>query len=321
MMNKSVCVIGAGYWGGNHINTLINMRVDVGIVDPNKERLNFFSKNYPKIRIHTDLNDALSHDYSAYIVSSPAETHFLIAKKLIKSKKHVLVEKPLALSVIDAENLVLLAEENKTTLMVGHVLLFHPAIAKMKKMILEGKIGDMQYLYSNRLNLGKVRSEENVFWSFAPHDIAIFQHLTNSYPKKIISRGSDILQKGISDSTLTHIEYKNNIKGHIFVSWLHPFKEHRIVVIGSEGMLTFEDSSDGKPLKYYSKKFDLTNGYPEKVDGPIAQISYEKKLPLSLELDYFLEHANGTVPDLSNMYHGLEVVKILVESSEHLNRD
>ena len=320
-MDKNVCVIGAGYWGKNHINTLHEMGIDVGIVDPNMRALDFFSDKYPKNRTYKDLTEVLLDDYGAYVVSSPAETHFHIAKKLISAKKHVLLEKPMTLSVSQAEKLVYLAEKNKTTLMVGHVLLFHPAITKMKEIILKGKIGNLQYLYSNRLNLGKVRSEENVFWSFAPHDIAIFQHFTNSYPKKIFSRGSDILQKGISDSTLTHIEYQNDIKGHIFVSWLHPFKEHRIVVIGSEGMLTFEDSSDGKPLKYYSKKFDLTSGYPEKIDGPVEEIPYEKKLPLSLELDYFLKHANGSVPKLANMYHGLEVVKILVESSKQLNRN
>ena len=132
--------------------------------------------------------------------------------------------------------------------MVGHVLLFHPAIIKIKELIMDGRLGNIQYIYSNRLNLGQVRTHENVFWSLAPHDISIFQYFMEEYPAKIKTHGSDILQKGIQDSTITVIEYLNNVKSHIFVSWLHPFKEHRFVIIGSEGMIHFEDSIENKPL-------------------------------------------------------------------------
>ena len=138
--------------------------------------------------------------------------------------------------------------------MVGHVLLFHPAIQKIKALIQKGKIGKLQYIYSNRLNLGQVRTEENVFWSLAPHDISIFQFITNSYPQTIKASGVSFLQEGIYDSTITQFKYNNNIEGHIFVSWLHPFKEHRLVVIGSEAMISFDDSSESAPLKLYSKK-------------------------------------------------------------------
>ena len=185
-------------------------------------------------------------------------------------------------------------------------------------MIIDGSIGELQYLYSNRVNLGKVRSYENVFWSLAPHDIAIFQYFTGSYPKKIQSNGFAFLQKGVHDSTITQIEYENDIKAHIFVSWLHPFKEHRLVVIGSEAMISFEDSIEGKPLKLYSKKFDLATGVPEKIDGPVQSIPYSKKMPLIAEYEYFIEHLNGKKLTYSNASHGLDVVKILVESSRQL---
>ena len=135
---------------------------------------------------------------------------------------------------------------------MGHLLLFHPAILKMKAMIEDGIIGDIQYMYSNRLNLGVVRKEENVFWSFAPHDIALFQWLTDSYPININTQGMDILQNGIHDTTITTLEYPNKLMTHIYVSWLHPFKEHRIVIIGSKGMISFEDSIAGKPLIFYN---------------------------------------------------------------------
>ena len=182
----------------------------------------------------------------------------------------------------------------------------------------EGKIGKLQYIYSNRLNLGQVRTEENVFWSLAPHDISIFQYFTESFPENIISHGSTFLQKGIHDSTLTQLKYPKSVEGHIFVSWLHPFKEHRLVVIGSEAMITFEDSLKGKPLKLYFKNFDMTSGVPEKIDGTVKLIEYDFKLPLTEELSYFIDHLDGKKVEFSNGKHALEVTKILAEASDQL---
>ena len=226
------------------------------------------------------LEDALKNDYFAgFTVATPAETHYELSKEIIEENKHVLVEKPFTLNVKNAEKLVKLADENNVNLMVGHVLLFHSAIKKIKKFILEGKIGKLQYIYSNRLNLGQVRTKENVFWSLAPHDVAIFQYLSESFPVSVKAQGSTFLQKGIHDSTITQLKYANGVEGHIFVSWLHPFKEHRLVVIGSEAMITFEDSIHGKPLNLYSKKFDVESGIPEKIDGPVKPIEYSDQLP------------------------------------------
>ena len=202
--------------------------------------------------------------------------------------------------------------------MVGHVLLFHPAIKKIKTLIDSGKIGKLQYIYSNRLNLGQVRTEENVFWSLAPHDISIFQYFTGAFPKAIHASGSSFLQEGIHDSTITQVKYSNGVEGHIFVSWLHPFKEHRLVVIGSEAMITFEDSSEGKPLKLYDKKFDMTQGVPEKIDGPVTLIDYEQKMALTEELRYFLEHLDGKKPSIGNGEHALDVMEILIEASNQI---
>ena len=317
-MKKSICVVGAGYWGKNHIRTLFELQSLGGIVDNDKNSLDKITSVYPEIKRHSNLNDALNDNYDGYIIATPASTHFEIAKLIINAQKAVLIEKPMTLSISDAEELVRLAEEKKTNVLIGHVLLFHPAIRKIKEMIVNGSIGDLQYVYSNRLNLGKVRSQENVFWSLAPHDIAIFQHLTESYPKRINSIGSSFLQKGVPDSTITHIEYENGIEGHIFVSWLHPFKEHRLVIIGSEAMISFEDSSKGKPLKFYSKKFDLASGIPEKIDGPIHLIPYEYKMPLTLEIEYFINHLQDEEITFSTAEEGLEVVKILVESTRQL---
>jgi len=318
MPNKKICVVGAGRWGKNHIRTFNELGVLGGIVESNQETLNCFLKQYPHVKGYTELKDALNDNYDGFTVATPAETHYDIAKKIIHANKHILVEKPLALTVERAENLIKLADDNSVNLMVGHVLLFHPAIRKTKELINEGKIGTLQYIYSNRLNLGEVRTEENVFWSLAPHDISIFQYFTDSFPKEIKAQGSSFLQKGIHDSTITYLKYSNGVEGHIFVSWLHPFKEHRLVVIGSEAMIAFEDSAEGKPLKLFSKKFDMRNGIPEKFDGPMERIKYEEKMPLSEELKYFVEHLDGTVLQIANGQQALEVTKILVEASNQL---
>jgi len=319
-MNKKICVIGAGYWGSNHIRTLSKLNALKGVVEPNNNILKSFLNTYPSIQGHSNIEDALIEDYDGFTIATPAKTHFEIAKIIINAGKPLLIEKPMTLSIEEAEELVTLADENEVNAMVGHVLLFHPAVIKIKKMIENGDIGDLQYVYSNRLNLGKVRTEENVFWSLAPHDIAIFQYLTDSIPKTINATGSTFLQKGIPDSTLTQLEYQNGVKGHIFVSWLHPFKEHRLVVIGSEAMISFEDSLNEKPLKFYSKKIDLKSGVPEKIDGPVKMIPFEKRMPLEIELEYFCNHLMDVKPEISNIYHGYEVVKTLVEASSQILR-
>ena len=317
-MNKKICVIGAGYWGKNHVRVLHELGSLGGIIENNKEIISTFIKDYPKAKAHQSLREALNYGYDGFTIATPAPTHFEIAKSVILSKNHVLVEKPFTSTIEEAKTLALLAEQNNVNLMIGHLLLFHPAIEKIKDLINDGTIGKLQYIYSNRLNLGKVRTEENVFWSLAPHDIAIFQFLTDSKPKRIQSSGSTFLQEGIHDSTLTHIEYKNGVNGHIFVSWLHPFKEHRIVVIGSERMITFEDSSGGKPLKLYSKKFSVTDGVPLKVDGPVEIVEYDNKSPLTSELEYFIKNLNSKKQLKSDAKHGVEVMEILSKASSQV---
>jgi predicted dehydrogenase len=315
-----ICVVGAGYWGENHINTLYKLGLLGGVVEQKAKRLKQFKEKYPESITYESLDEALyNNEFAGFTVSTPAETHFEIAKQIISSGKHVLIEKPLCLNIDDAEKLINLSKKYRINLMVGHIMLFHPAIRKIKEIIEMNRIGKLQYIYSNRLNLGQVRLNENVFWSLAPHDISIFQYLTNSFPEKIYATGSAFLQPRIHDSTITQLKYPNGIEGHVFVSWLHPFKEHRLVVIGSDAMITFEDSTDGKPLKLYSKKFDMSQGIPEKIDGPIEIIEYEQKMPLTEELSYFSRHLDGSRLEIANADHALEVTKILVEASKQLN--
>lgn len=317
---KKICVIGAGHWGRNHISTLSELRALGGIVETDLKTLNIFAKRYPDIKHYSTIDDALlDENIDGFTVATPAETHFQIAQLLIRAGKHVLVEKPLTLTVEHAEKLVDLSKKNKVTLLVGHVLLFHPAIKKIKNIISSKKIGKLQYIYSNRLNLGQIRSAENVFWSFAPHDIAIFQYFINDYPIKVSSMGSAFLQQGIQDLTMTHLKYNNGVEGHIFVSWLHPFKEHRLVVVGSEGMISFEDSKEEKPLKLYSKKFDFKNGIPEKIDGPVELVHFDSKMPLTAEMEYFIDNLGRDDLEIANGSHALDVIKILVDASKQIN--
>ena len=316
--NKKICVVGGGNWGRNHIRTLYELGCLSAVVDFSEIIRSEVIESYKDISVYENLEDSFNKDYDAYIVATPASTHFQIARAIIKKGYHVLIEKPMTLNSEDAEELIHLAEKNNVHIMVGHLLLFHPAIQKMKELISSGKLGKLQYIYSNRLNLGKVRTEENVFWSFAPHDISILQYFTDSYPEGIQTTGGAFLQNGVYDTTITTLSYPNNIKAHIYLSWLHPFKEHRIVVIGSEGMLSFEDSEEKKPLKFYNKKYTIKDSIPEKHEGDIDLIKYPDLAPLEEELKYFIKNIDTNKIKVSNAENGLDVIRILTTASKNL---
>ena len=240
-MNKKyrICVVGAGRWGTNHIKTLKGLGALAGIVESRDNRREELKTLFPEATLFNSVRDVPLDEFDGFTVATPAETHFEVGSYLLAQGKHVLIEKPIALNTKEAGALKALADKHKVNLMVGHVLLFHPAIIKIKEMIDSGKIGKLEYIYSNRLNLGTVRTEENILWSFAPHDISIFEYFIGSNPIEVVSRGGAFLQPGIHDTTMTTLTYPNNVVGHIFVSWLHPFKEHRMVMIGSKGMISF----------------------------------------------------------------------------------
>ena len=317
-MNKKVCVVGAGRWGKNHIKTLHSLDCLAGIVEANADVRAEFKEKYPDVMTFANIRDAIREDFDGFTVATPAETHFEIAEFIISHKKHVLVEKPITTRLAEARHLKKLAEDNGVNLMTGHLLLFHPAIRKIKELIESGKIGKFQYIYSNRLNLGTVRTEENILWSFAPHDISIFQYLIGSLPVEIVSRGGAFLQPHIHDSSMTVLTYPDNIVGHIFVNWLHPFKEHRMVVVGSKGMLSYEDSSEDKSLLFYEKGIDWIQGEPIKRDGPTEIIPFDPAMPLTEELRYFVAHTNGDPVETANAQNAVEVLEILERATESL---
>jgi len=321
MANLKICVIGVGHWGLNHIKTLLSLKVSVGCVDKDLKRLNEIKTLFPTVECYSNVEKSLKDKFNGYIISTPPSTHFEISKLIISNNKPVLVEKPLSLSVEEAKQIKLQLEKYNGKLIVGHLMLFHPAIKKIKSLINDGVLGKIQYMYSNRINLGKVRSEENVFWSFAPHDISIFQYFTDSFPLKTFSIGGDFLQENIFDSTITYLKYPDSIHGHIFVSWLHPFKEHRLVVIGEKGAIHFEDSLEGKPLFFYENN-NLDNKIPIMLKNKKpTKINYKMKMPLENELKYFLDVIDGKPINIASIDEGINVIKILEIASKSLRNN
>ena len=319
MKKKSnICVVGAGRWGTNHIKTLNNLGALGGIVESRENRREELKTLFPETPLYHSVKDVPLAEFHGFTVATPAETHFEVGSFLLKNKKHVLIEKPIALNTRDAGVLKKLADDNKVNLMVGHVLLFHPAIIKIKEMIDSGKIGKLEYIYSNRLNLGTVRTEENILWSFAPHDISIFEFFIGSNPVEVVSRGGAFLQPGIHDTTMTILTYPNNVVGHIFVSWLHPFKEHRMVMIGSKGMISFEDSSEEKDILFYEKGIDWVQGEPIKRDGPTEIIPYAKGFPLTNEIQYFINHLDGSKLEIADGQNAFDVLEVLEKATHSL---
>ncbi|NLX90383.1 MAG: Gfo/Idh/MocA family oxidoreductase [Firmicutes bacterium] len=318
-MRKKLCVIGGGRWGENHIRTLFQMGNLAGIVETNSQRMDELLEKYP-VQGFTQIDDAIQQEFDGYILATPAETHYPVARKLLERGLSILIEKPMALSSKHSRELLEIAGRTKARLMVGHLLLFHPAIRKIKEIIDSGKIGRLYYIYSTRLNLGTVRTEENVFWSFAPHDISVLDYFVGQPPLKIQAKGAKFLQNNIYDVTIAQFEYPDNIHAHIFVSWLHPFKEQRLVVVGSQGMVSFDDSSLEKNILYYNKRIDWMDGRPVKVEQPDEIIAYEKRMPLSEELKYFIENLDKEI-NISSGKTGHEVVKVLEKVHNQISRE
>ena len=316
-------IVGAGRWGIHHVRTAYELGSDnlVMVCDPRESVVDRVSEVAPGVTVVRDLESLCACDeIDAVVVAVPAESHYAVTKQMLEAGKHCLVEKPLALSMNDAKEVVALARRLDRIVMVGHVLLYHPAVVEMKRRIEQGMIGDMQYIYSNRLNLGSIRSEENILWSFAPHDIAILQYLVGDSPLSVDAKGATFLQDSIEDTTITHLLYPRNIHAHIFVSWLHPFKEQRLVVIGQKGMLVFEDSVPEKKLRYYPKGFDTVQGELKKFEGDFLSVPFASEEPLVAEHRHFYECVmNGQTP-LTDGTHALEVLDILQQAQRKLKQ-
>ena len=319
--NLKLAIIGAGRWGMNHVKTaskILNPE-NISVFDFNAAVEKKLVEIAPGIKFSHNIDELINDDkINAVIISTPAETHYKLTKKCLIHQKNVLVEKPITLYIHEAEELLKLSQKNELKLMVGHVLLYHPAVLKMKALIDEGKIGNLQYIYSNRVNLGAIRSEENILWSFAPHDVSVIQFLIGSNPKSVFAKGSDFIQNGIEDITLTYLEYPGNIHAHIFVSWLHPFKEQRMVIIGEKGMFVFDETLKTEKLKFHKKGFKVSNGNVEKFDSEFEVVEYEEKMPLTEEHLHFYDSIINNKKPRTDGTHALDVLRILDSASRSL---
>ena len=217
----NLALVGAGSWGKNLVRVFHELGVLKYICDPSKETLNKKSEKYPEIKTTVSFEDIISSpEINVVAIAAPAEKHYSLVKKSLLAKKHVFVEKPLATKIEEGEELVELAKQLGQVLFVGHILHYHAAIKTIKNMIQKGDLGQLQYIYSNRLNLGKIRREENILWSFAPHDISVILSLVGEEPSEVNSNGSNILNPSIADSNLTKLKFPSGVQAHIFVSWL-----------------------------------------------------------------------------------------------------
>jgi UDP-2-acetamido-3-amino-2,3-dideoxy-glucuronate N-acetyltransferase len=314
----NIACVGTGYWGLNLVRNFASLQALGSVCDSDPTRAQKVADQYG-VQARTFADILADSSVPAVAIATPAETHYSLARKALLAGKDVFVEKPITLRSEDCLDLVELAESRRRILMVGHLLEYHPAILKLKELIDDGVLGDVQYIYSNRLNLGKVRREENALWSFAPHDISIILMLLNGQlPIRATAVGGNYLQREIADVTVSCLEFAGGVRAHIFVSWLHPYKEQKLVVVGSKYMAAFDDLLPADKLRLYSKRIDL-NGDQVTVQKPeITPVPYQDGEPLQAECRHFLKCIETRQPPRSDGNDGLRVLRILEACQESL---
>lgn len=319
---KNVAVIGAGYWGKNLIRNYHEIGALKAICDSDENILSKFKEQYSGAETTSSYEKVLfDAAIRSVVISLPAEMHFQFARKALNAGKHVYVEKPLTIKIKESEELVRLAKERDATLMVGHLLQYHPVFIKLKEMVKAGDLGKIQYIYSNRLSLGKIRREENVLWSFAPHDISMILALCGEEPSAVYATGEHYLQHAIYDVTMTHLAFPNGIRGHIFVSWLHPFKEQKLVVVGDKKMAVFSDTEPWEDkLLLFPHEIEWKDEIPVPRKADADRVSVEQSEPLKSECIHFLECVKQGKTPVTDGEEGLRVLKVLNRAQESLGR-
>ena len=312
----NVAVIGCGYWGKNLVRNFAQLGALRMVCDASEASRKLAAEIAPHTEIVADVYEVLSAPAEGVVIATPAETHYELTRHALEAGKDVLCEKPLALTYEQGAKLVRLAERQGRILMVGHVLEYHPGIVRLLELVQDGKLGKVRYIYSNRLSLGKVRREENILWSFAPHDIAIILRLMGAMPFQVVACGGSYVQPNIADVTVTNLLFDNGVRAHIYVSWLHPFKEQRLVVIGSRKMASFDDVA--KQLVLYDQRVDLREGEPIPVKGNGEEVPFSSDEPLRLECQAFLSAVETRRPPLTDGTSGLRVLKVLQAAQRSL---
>jgi predicted dehydrogenase len=314
-------VVGLGYWGPNlarNFDRLPGAELAYAC-DLDKGNLDKARAQFPGATVTDDL-DALLVDASldAVVVATSVPTHYALGKRVLEAGKHAFIEKPMALKAADAEDLVATAAAHGKLIMVGHLLEYHPGVRKVKELLEAGELGKTFYVYANRLNLGKVRADENALWSLGPHDISVINYLTGEEPEEVSARGECYLQDGVEDVVFGYIKYPSGMIGHLHVSWLDPHKSRKITVVGSNKMVVFDDMEADRKVTVYEKGATTTRAkfedYGEFVtlrfgDIHIPKISNEE--PLKIECQHFVDCIREGKQPLSDGRDGLNVVRVL----------
>lgn len=323
-----IAILGSGDWGKNLVRNFYQILGDKNIVvcDLEPDKLLVIEKQYPGIETMTDFKLLLKRsDIDAIVIATPAPTHFRLARQFLLLGKHILVEKPIALKAKEAKELISLSKKKRKILMVDHLLKYHPVITEMKKRIEEGELGDIYYLYSQRLNLGVVRIEENALWSLGPHDISVFLYLIGKQPMSVSAKGGIYLQKekGIEDVVTFNLDFNGGVKAYSHFSWLDPHKVRKITVVGSKKMFVFDDMEatdkykifdKGTIKKYNGLVFDVRYG-----DIVFPRIKFEE--PLKLMCRHFIDCVKNNKQPLTNGNEGLQVVQILEAAQKSLKNN
>lgn len=314
--SPSVAIIGCGYWGRNLVRNFHKLGALGLVCDVTAAGRATAKEIAPGVDVVDSVADVCSSPVTGVVIAAPAEAHYELTKQALEAGKDVFVEKPLALNYEQGARLVQLAAERERILLVGHVLEYHPAMARLRELVAAGELGKVRYVSSNRLNLGKVRREENILWSFAPHDIAIILRLMGGLPFQLAAHGGGYLQPNIADVTITNMLFDNGVRAHIYVSWLHPFKEQRLVVIGSKKMASFDDVT--KELMLYDQRVELQEGQPVPIKGKGELVEFAKDEPLALECQAFLDSIKSRRAPLTDGLSGLDVLQVLQTAQRSL---
>ena len=315
----TVAVIGCGAWGQNLVRNFSELGSLVAITDTRATTAAATGAAYGvPARTLAEVADDRSID--AVAIATPASSHAELATAALQAGKHVFVEKPLARCVADAEEVCAEAARRNLTLMVGHLLQYHPAFVRLRVVVAEGLIGPIRYLYSNRLNLGRIRREEDILWSFAPHDLSMILSLVGAEPVRVTATGAAYLHESIADVTTTHLAFAGGERAHVFVSWLHPFKEQKLVVVGEDGMLVFDDGEPwASKLVHFDHRVDWQEGLPQPVRAEGRAIAVDEAEPLAVECHHFLDCVAAGATPRTDGAEGLRVLRVLEAASGSLS--
>jgi len=309
---QRIALIGCGYWGKNHARNLNELGALTMVCDPSEAGRTKARELAPNAGICTDPNEVLRNPaIDAVVIATPAETHCDLALRAFAAGKHVLVEKPMALTYADALKMNESAKAHDRILMVGHLLEYHPAITKIKELINDGTLGNIQYIYSNRLNFGKIRTEENALWSFAPHDIALILRLTGAVPFEVNCTGGSYITPNLADVSISNLHFVNGVRAHIFVNWLNPFKEQKLVVIGDKQMAVFNDTEPTEKLVIYNQHVDFDGRIPvlKKAEREVVELPTAE--PLRTQCETFLNCIQTGEKPLTDAQSGIDVLRVL----------